>query len=240
MAAVSPNEGRFESINTWDNSFLSFGIYQWTLGANNSAGELPALLALLQEKFPETFDGHFGQFGMGTRLSATPAHGVRRGYVTLNGTPCIDRSNKEQFRALEWSYRFYHAGKDPKVQLAQFDHAIGRIDCFYHGAKQIYKELTLPEIFNSEYAVALLLDHHINRPGHLVKVVKMALQGLEDSLDLNNPTSWSDSDEQILIQEYLTIRAGTSMTDSIHRAERVTKALEEGKISSQRGSYQKS
>ena len=45
MIAVAENEGNLDAINTWDNAFLSFGLFQWTAGQGNAKGELPALLA---------------------------------------------------------------------------------------------------------------------------------------------------------------------------------------------------
>ena len=36
IAAVSANEGRLDAVNTWDKCFLSFGMFQWTLGGRGS------------------------------------------------------------------------------------------------------------------------------------------------------------------------------------------------------------
>ncbi|MEJ2164990.1 MAG: peptidoglycan-binding protein, partial [Desulfobacterales bacterium] len=33
MAAVSENEGNLDAVNTWDTSFMTFGMFQWTAGA---------------------------------------------------------------------------------------------------------------------------------------------------------------------------------------------------------------
>jgi len=35
MAAVSENEGNLDAINTWDNAFLTFGMFQWTAGVGD-------------------------------------------------------------------------------------------------------------------------------------------------------------------------------------------------------------
>ena len=55
MIAVAENEGRLDAINTWDNAFLSFGMFQWTLGTGGNQGELPALLRRLQNEDPAAF-----------------------------------------------------------------------------------------------------------------------------------------------------------------------------------------
>ena len=49
MVAVSENEGNLDAVNTWDNSFMTFGMFQWTLGTESAKGELPALLKKNQD-----------------------------------------------------------------------------------------------------------------------------------------------------------------------------------------------
>ena len=50
MSAVSANEGKLEAINTFDNAFLTFGCFQWTVGTGTGAGELPAMVNQLKQK----------------------------------------------------------------------------------------------------------------------------------------------------------------------------------------------
>src|SRR6185436_1575219 len=64
MSAVSVNEGKLEAINTWDNAFLTFGCFQWTVGADNGDGELPAMVNHLKQSNPVAFDQLLGQFGL--------------------------------------------------------------------------------------------------------------------------------------------------------------------------------
>lgn len=237
MEAVSPNEGKFEAINTWDNSFLSFGIYQWTLGAANSAGELPALLARLKEVSAETYQKHFGDHGLEFHLSASGERTIGRGFLVYEGKTVNTALEKERFRTLQWAHRFYEAGKDPKVQLAQFYHGLERIGTFYHEGNKLKGELGLTDYFTSQYAVGLLLDQHINRPGHLLKTTKTAIEAVAGELDVANPSAWGDAEEMRLIEVYLSERAKTSMTDSQGRADRVKKAVERGVISSSRNSF---
>src|SRR5690606_19844095 len=42
LEATAENEGALDAINTWDNAFLSFGMFQWTAGQAGQPGELPA------------------------------------------------------------------------------------------------------------------------------------------------------------------------------------------------------
>ena len=52
---VARNEGKLDAINTYDNAFLSVGMFQWTLGTSTNAGELPALLKKVKIKYPEKY-----------------------------------------------------------------------------------------------------------------------------------------------------------------------------------------
>src|SRR5215471_4807731 len=56
MTSVSTNEGKLEAINTWDSAFLTFGCFQWTVGAADGAGELPAMVNHLKETNPDAFN----------------------------------------------------------------------------------------------------------------------------------------------------------------------------------------
>jgi len=59
MVAVSENEGNLDAINTWDNSFLTFGMFQWTVGSGNNPGELPALVKRIKIAAPATYEQYF-------------------------------------------------------------------------------------------------------------------------------------------------------------------------------------
>jgi hypothetical protein len=56
---VARNEGKLDAINTYDNAFLSVGMFQWTLGTSTNAGELPALLKKVKIKYPEKYAAWF-------------------------------------------------------------------------------------------------------------------------------------------------------------------------------------
>src|SRR5690606_10334256 len=65
LDATAENEGALDAINTWDNSFLSFGMFQWTAGPADRPGELAALLAVIGESYPDELEHYFGRFGLG-------------------------------------------------------------------------------------------------------------------------------------------------------------------------------
>ena len=60
MQAVSRNEGNLDAINTWDNAFLTFGAFQWTVGTGNGAGELASVVDRLRQADAGAFEALTG------------------------------------------------------------------------------------------------------------------------------------------------------------------------------------
>ncbi len=233
MQAVSANEGKLEAINTWDNAFLTFGIFQWTAGAGTGAGELPALLQRLKEKDLGVFQTYFGQFGLDVTGVNLTADVLPTGFFTLNGTRLRTPSQKERLRNLAWAYRFWMAGHNDVVRQVQIEHALGRVDLFYRSPRSRIVNRFIGDYVSSELGVALLLDQHVNRPGHVPGTLARAVERLGSP----DPTPWQDADESRLLDLYIQFRAATSMTDSTKRADTVRRAVTDGLASARRGSY---
>ena len=230
IAAASRNEGRLEAINSYDNSFLSFGALQWTAGQDGNAGELAALLARLQQRAPAAFDSYFGRYG----LDLVGAGGLRSGFLSLAGQTLNSAERKSVLRSALWAYRFWRAGHDPTVRACQIAHALARIDLFRGataGAGPVSAYVT------SEYGVALLLDEHVNRPGHVPGTLAGAIQTFIGAGGKPDPSNWTDADEAELLALYIERRNATNMTDSAKRATNVAAALAAGTLSASRGSF---
>src|SRR5262245_58106802 len=126
MAAVSKNEGNLEAINTWDNSFLTFGIFQWTVGAGSAAGELAALMTRLNQANPAAFEKFFGQYGLDVSKCDSESGGPPCGFFSFKGAELKTAVDKERLRSLEWAYRFWISGSDESVCRTQIEHALSR------------------------------------------------------------------------------------------------------------------
>lgn len=238
MQAVSDNEGNLEAINTWDNAFLTFGIFQWTVGAGSGAGELPSLLHRLKRTSPTIFQRYFGQFGLDVSVSASSSGAVPVGFFTLDGTLLKDPAQKERLRTLDWAYRFWLSGHDGTVRQIQVEHAMDRVDLFYRNMKCVIGERFVCDYVSSELGVALLLDQHVNRPGHVPGTLSRAVAKCVAEFGGDNPQAWKDAQEQRLLDLYVQLRGETNMTDSIKRADTIRKAVKTGLASDRRGSYQ--
>jgi len=235
MIAVAENEGNLDAINTWDNAFLSFGMFQWTAGTGSGMGELPALLARIKDEDRDLFDKYCGQHGLDV-AQVTP--GLEYGYFSLRGTTIKTPVAKEQLRQAPWAFYFWLAGQDPAVQAMEIKHALGRLDQFYTNDSYKVGPHCVSDLVTSEYGVGLILDNHVNRPAYVKACLARALAqtGLQD------PGGWGTEEERMLIDAYLRIRVtyGQSpMTDAEKRARVTKKYLAEGIISDRRGSFKR-
>lgn len=234
LLATSQNEGNLDSINTWDNSFLSWGMFQWTLGARTDQGELPALLKVIKEKQPGAFKTFFGDFG----IDIAPVTGTKTGFLMLNNVIQNTVARKQAFRNNTWTLRFALAGNDPAICAAQVLHAINRFDGFYFTAEKDFGGLSINNMLSSEYAASLLIDQHVNRPGHVKAVVAAALQ--QAGFTPQQLAAGTDADELKVINKYLAIRrtfGKSPMTNSDDRAKVVKNFLDKGLISAKKKSF---
>ena len=234
LLATSENEGNLDAINTWDNSYLSFGMFQWTAGSGVNKGELPALLKLIKSHHPTEFQTYFGQYG----LDVTADTSLTSGMFSLNGNRMDTVAEKSVLRQNIWAYRFAMAGFSPKVCAVEVLHAINRFNRFYFTRSASLGNFTLFQLLSSEYAASLLLDNHVNRPGYVFKCVALAISQLK--MTFQQVANGDNSVEQKVITQYLKVRAtyGRSpMTDANTRAKVTQQFVAQGKISNQKGSF---
>ncbi len=235
MIATAENEGNLDAINTYDNSFLSFGMFQWTLGPRDNPGELPALVKLVQKRQPEAFEKYCGQFG----VKVSRDTGGRDGYLVYKGKKVDTPEEKKFFRQHHVAYRFAVAGFDKRVNAAQILHAVNRFDRFHFTKQQQLGGFAISDLLSSEYAAALLLDHHVNRPGHVSKVVAAAVSATRRTA--RQLAEGTDRDEMMLIEKYLAVRetygGRGKMTDARGRALVTKRHLDAGRVSARRRSF---
>lgn len=233
LEATAENEGALDALNTWDNSFLSFGMFQWTAGAGDAEGELPALLAVIRRLYPVEFEHYWGRFGLGLEDV-----GPVTGWLTLDGVRLDLAELKEELREFAWALRFVRAGEDAKIQAAQLLHAVHRLDQFYFVGRDRLGGLPLSSLVTSEYGVALLLDNHVNRPAFVEGTVARAL----DRKGWTAAQLAAAGDERGFLDEYLRVRkdyGGTrAMTDSDRRAEVTRRYVQDGLLSDRRGTFE--
>jgi hypothetical protein len=239
MSAVSVNEGKLEAINTWDNAFLTFGCFQWTAGADDGAGELPAMVNHLKQTNPAAFDQLLGQFGLDVASVNSSPGQTPTGFFSLNGAVVKSPADKKnKLRTLEMAFRFFRAGQDSAMRQAEIEFAASRIDLFYRQANKKINGLFVGDFVSSEFGVALILDQHVNRPGNVPSTLAGAVSQFITSTGKSDPTTWTDEDEAKVLNIYIQRRNATTMTDSQNRANRIRQAVNNGLASDRRGSFQ--
>jgi hypothetical protein len=239
MSAVSANEGKLEAINTFDNAFLTFGAFQWTVGTGSAAGELPAMVNLLKQRDATVFNQLLGQFGLDIASVNSPAGQPPTGCFSLNGALVANAGDKQnKLRTLEIAFRFFSAGHHDTMRQVEVEYAASRIDLFYREPTRKILNRFIADFVSSEFGVALILDEHVNRPGHVPGTLAGAVNQFIASTGKNDPATWNDQDETSLLSVYIQRRANTSMTDSNARANRIRQAVANGLASDKRGSFQ--
>lgn len=231
--ATAENEENLDAVNTWDDQFISFGMFQWTAGSPGKSGELPALIKIIKELYPDNFQHYWGQFG----LDVVDVDN-KTGWFSYRGQKLTSAADKAMLREHIWAYRFARAGADIEVQAAQILHAIHRINQFYLVKSSKLDGYALADLITSEYGVALLLDNHVNRPGHLRGCVAAALE--RSNLTAETMARGGDEEEQLVIKNYLDIRqtyGKNPMTDAKQRASVTRGYVVDGIISDGRGSF---
>lgn len=238
VQAVSLNEGNLEAINSYDNSFMSFGLFQWTAGAAGDPGELAGLMDRVKRRDEAMFHEYFRSFDLDAVI--THAGKLTVGFLTLKGNRLDSPDAKAPLREAEWAYRFWRAGHDDAVRICQIETALARIDAFYD------ETITLPangttrsvnQYITSEFGVSLLLDEHVNRPGHVPGTLEKGIIEYVSDTHRADPAAWTTDDERDVIQAYIRIRNGTNMTGSQKRADKIAQS---GHVSAQRGSFVRS
>ena len=230
--AISENEGNLDAVNTWDNQFMSFGMFQWTAGGAGKPGELPALLKSIKDSHPDNFQHYWGQFG----LDVIDV-GNKSGWFSYRGKKLVTAADKSMLREHIWAYRFARAGADIEVQAAQIRHAVNRIKHFCYVSSSKLNGYSLADLVTSEYGVALLLDNHVNRPGYVYGCMAAALD--RSNLSAEELSRGGDEEEQLVIKNYLDVRETYGkhpMTDARQRASVTRGYVVDGIISASRGS----
>ena len=153
---------------------------------------------------------YFGQFGVDASSLDD-----NTGWLSLNGVRLVTEADKSLMRQPIWALWFAIAGMDALVQSVQVVHAISRLDRFYFKPTQTLQGFTLSQILSSEFAVALLLDHHVNRPSHVIPCVADAIA--RSGLTPAQVAQSSTDNEALIIQNYLTLRETFGGTSAMTR-----------------------
>jgi len=193
VRAVSEVEclGFFDSVNAYDNAFVSVGPCHWTLGIVNSNGsvsdgELCGYLSYLAHADPGAFERALGFFGVRVDVGWTTGAGEPTGKRLFNAGQrkyaawlALERDDgsferlakseqeADYFKTWHWFYRFVMAGRTiDGYRRRMWDMARVRLRDLraapWSGTR------TLGDVFTSERASAILLRWHVRFPGDVI------------------------------------------------------------------------
>jgi hypothetical protein len=159
------SSGYLQCINTWDSDEVSLGFIQYTL-----AGSLQELI----EMAPDAFARYGIRLGGQTTLKRPGL-----GDVTVKGIQGV--SDPQELRSLEWATKFFLAGLDDEIIVAEATKA--RADIAATQAKLLGSSSAAPQL-NSARVVAILLELNNNRPAYVSPVVKRTAARIKDKPQL--------------------------------------------------------
>jgi peptidoglycan hydrolase-like protein with peptidoglycan-binding domain len=230
VAAMSANEGRLEAVNSYDGCHMSFGIFQWTAGLRGDEGELPVLLREFKAADPAGYQDCFGRYGLDVQVAGASS---MTGLLLLDGKVLRTSADKDVFRSVTWAYRFWRSGHHPSMRLSQLNLAAGRIKRFSAAATA---GRPLRDWLSSELGIALVLDEHVNRPGHVPGTLRNARTALGSAVP-PDPSGWTTADERKLIDAYIAKRNATNMTDPGKRSDKIIDFVGRNQLSADRNSF---
>ena len=227
MRAVSANEGMLGRQQLRTMAFMSFGPFQWTVGVDSAAGELAG-----PARSPEDLETGGIQAnilegdGLGIKIGPPKPGALRTGFLVLDGQPLNTPTRKSVLRKPIWGYRFWRAGHDTDVRACEIEHGDGAHRRILPGCAVRARPKGGQRLHHvGDSASALLLDQHVNRPGHVPKTLVTAIK----SFGKKDPASWTSADERkVLADLHHGTRAKTSMTNSTKRANSIEESGSRG------------
>lgn len=252
---VAANEGRLDSVQAYDDQIVSLGAMQKTVNQKGT-GELPHQIWDFKQANPDRYQSLFADRGWTVER-------VGRGHpdssfalrLTVDGKTLTARETysyiKDRNNPDHWNTALdplLKAGRDPAFQAQQIKDYKARLDLATSvtpaGAKY-----TKPagEYVTSEQGAGMLIDHHINRPGH----VSLAFGAALDRFYAANPKApldpakWSAKQraeyEPAILNDYRATRQLTygrsTMTQPLERANRIMGAS--SPLSAEPGSFKR-
>ncbi len=174
LVGMSENEGNLDSIQSYDSEILTVGAMQKTINPMGK-GEFPIQVEEFKKSNPDKYKNLFEECGWsadGGKIyykdpndsSSSKITGsalktkIREGFVST------EYNKKIKCKPLEPIVR---AAKDKDFQAKQVEDFIDRLRNKVLPLKPTGYSYRLSDFLKSKLGKALVLDHHVNRPGHV-------------------------------------------------------------------------
>ncbi|MDR0182130.1 hypothetical protein [Lysobacter arvi] len=168
LVAMSENEGNLDSIQAYDSEILTAGAMQKTINSQG-LGEFPGQVAAFRRRCPDRYEALFERCGW---VVVSEASGARMYYKGKTG-PALKQEIRSEFSTPK-------RGKGKSELLAALVNAISSAEFQDQQVIDFIARMHLVEnIIPAGYSVrigaylksklgrAVVLDHHVNRPGYV-------------------------------------------------------------------------
>lgn len=233
---MARNEGRFDSVQSYDDQIVTLGAMQKTVNPQG-AGELPRQVYAFSLSNPTLYRRLFVDRGWTVALNSSSVPVM---YFNIQGRPttglALNNYIKDPARPQQWQATLdplMRAGRNPNFQAQQITDFVARLNDAMAkvptDARRGYRTnyaFPISAYVTSEKAAALVLDQDVNRPGHTARTFAEAL----DRFFANNPTAdrnpsrWSPAQrtayETQIVNHYVAARDDRQFTTMSHASER--------------------
>jgi hypothetical protein len=233
LVAMSDNEGKMDSIQSYDSEVITAGAMQKTFkdGRNREGkGELSEQLAKFRDKHPELYSNHMLNCGWSVEGDGSSAITYYSDLSLTNGNKITSIELKTLIREgcnastfgqvinnipLAALLKVISLPEYLDIQILDF------IDRLHIAGNHIvmFESVRIKDYIKSNFGRAVILDHSVNRPGFVKDNFKTAIDNFHianPNVSLN-PHDWGSQHEIYeakLLEEYKLTR---NMTDSINR-----------------------
>jgi len=224
IIGVSENEGKFDTIQSYDNQIVSVGIMQKTINEKGT-GQFSNQIGKFKEKHPDNFKALFERCGWTVEKDIDGNWKAYYNNKTGNELKKIIRDGftKKTFNSIVPCTPIeplINATKDPIFQAIEIEDFLDELKtvlikhpkCEHNITRNTY---TLEKYLKSSIGIALALDQQVNKPAYVARDFGRALDNFfGDNDDVSrNPSDWGEQHreyEKKIIDCYATLRDVTN------------------------------
>jgi len=181
LIAMSENEGNMDAVQSYDSEILTAGAMQKTINPQG-AGELPLQIYEFRREHPALYKSLFSDCGWKVKTEEAKNHLYYNG-VTGNDLKVLIRKGFDQ-AAFESKKplsskplaTFVNAITNDQYLAKQTLDFARRLRTAVALSPSGYNAYTIGEYIHSNLGKAVILDHHVNRPGFVARDFGMALR----------------------------------------------------------------
>ncbi|WP_186087434.1 hypothetical protein [Burkholderia gladioli] len=206
IAAMAPNEGKLDTVQSYDDQVITAGAMQKTIRPSDGGGELPTQVADFRAQNESDYQELFARCGWTVEGSGSAARMSFSHPDVTGGQPMTGVALREKIRigCDHGTYRKYlpnpaiavlaHALSDARYQKLQLLDFVRRLR-HYMALNPTGYPYQIDEYFQGDLGRATVLDQSVNRPGYVAGDVAASLNHLYATYPATprNPSEWGQN-----------------------------------------------